>query len=122
MGDLSAHFSKSELQCRCGCGSLFVRPALLDALETVREFAGVPLVITSGYRCPEHNAAAGGKPDSAHLTGEAADIFIPGNKDRFRILQAVFQYGPSRVGIGRDFIHIDVSSTLPQETCWGYWE
>lgn len=33
--------------------------------------------ITSGYRDPAHNAAVGGKPNSAHTRGEAVDFIAP---------------------------------------------
>jgi zinc D-Ala-D-Ala carboxypeptidase len=117
---LSDHFNEDEFRCRCGCGRVHVSPALLEALEDIREFSGIPVQITSGFRCPEHNVAVGGKPSSAHLTGEAADIFVSGNIDRFKFLEAAFVYGVRRVGIGGEFLHIDVSQSLPQEVCWLY--
>ncbi len=43
--------------------------------------AGLPVVISSGYRCPAVNKLAGGKPNSQHqaLRREAAaDIYAPG--------------------------------------------
>lgn len=120
MGDLSEHFSKAEFLCKCGCGQVKVHPHLIDSLETIREFSGIPIQITSGYRCAAHNAAVGGKPNSAHLAGEAADFFVSGNIDRFRFLEAIMFYGPERCGVGGDFIHIDVSQTLPQGVIWLY--
>lgn len=121
MGDLSEHFSLDEFRCKCGCNQVIVAPPLIDALETIREFTGIPIQITSGYRCAKHNAAVGGEsPNSAHLTGEAADFFVAGSIDRFKFLEAIAFYGPTRFGIGSDFIHIDVSKTLPQEVCWVY--
>jgi zinc D-Ala-D-Ala carboxypeptidase len=120
MGDLSAHFSLSEFRCPCGCNQVVVHPALIETLEDIREFAGIPIQITSGYRCRAHNAAVGGKPNSAHLLGEAADFWVSGDKDRFKLLEAAFVYGPMRIGIGKEFIHVDVSHTLPSEVCWLY--
>jgi uncharacterized protein YcbK (DUF882 family) len=120
MGDLSAHFSLDEFRCKCGCRQVIVTPALVEALEDIREFAGIPIQITSGFRCPTQNATAGGSANSAHLTGEAADIFVSGSLDRFKILEAIFLYGPTRVGIGQDFLHVDVSQALPQEVAWVY--
>jgi len=48
-----------------------------SVLEPLREHFGA-VNITSGFRCPELNKAAGGAPSSQHLRGEAADIKIPG--------------------------------------------
>lgn len=43
-------------------------------LDPLREAWGGPLYITSGYRCPKLNKAAGGSDTSAHPTGYAADV------------------------------------------------
>lgn len=68
-------FHLSEFMCKCcGKGADIVRPELLQALQRVRDDWGKPMTIDCGYRCPAHNAAVGGAPDSAHLTGQAADI------------------------------------------------
>lgn len=63
MGDLSAHFSRTELgRCR-HCGRMARRPvvpALVDALEALREkgYSRLPsgLIVRSGYRCPARQA------------------------------------------------------------------
>lgn len=43
-------------------------------LDPLREAWGRPIVVNSGYRCPELNRAVGGAVNSQHLYGEAADI------------------------------------------------
>ena len=43
-------------------------------LEPLREHFGMPVVVSSGYRCKELNRLVGGVRNSQHLTGEAADI------------------------------------------------
>ena len=48
-----------------------------QVLEPLREHFGIPVVVSSGYRCPALNKAVGGVPNSQHLTGEAADIVMP---------------------------------------------
>ena len=52
---------------------------LADGLEAVRVILGNnPIHINSGYRSRELNKLVGGQPNSAHLTGLAADIICPG--------------------------------------------
>lgn len=44
-------------------------------LEPLRLALNYPILISSGYRCPDLNKAVGGVIDSQHLYGCAADIF-----------------------------------------------
>jgi zinc D-Ala-D-Ala carboxypeptidase len=51
---------------------------LANTMEFVRSLCGDnTVVISSGYRSPDTNAAVGGVPDSAHLSGCACDFTIP---------------------------------------------
>lgn len=106
MGDLSPHFSRSEFKCK-HCGRL-VGPALqlVDLLERIRAITGRPLVVVSGYRCAEHNAAVGGASGSQHVRGTAADI------GPFRAtLKQAQALGARGVGTkGRWAVHVDVRS------------
>lgn len=45
-------------------------------LEGVRWHAGLPLIVHSGWRLADHNAAVGGAHESDHLTGSAADFNV----------------------------------------------
>lgn len=48
---------------------------LFPMLEMLREDLGnIPLRITSGFRCPSHNAKVGGAAKSQHIEGTAVDI------------------------------------------------
>ncbi|MDF0732471.1 D-Ala-D-Ala carboxypeptidase family metallohydrolase [Pseudomonas entomophila] len=49
-----------------------------QALEQVRSLVGAPILVSSGYRCPEVNRRVGGSPDSAHQRGLAADFSAVG--------------------------------------------
>lgn len=50
---------------------------LARVLENVRAVLGGAIIITSGYRSPELNAAVGGSKESAHCRGLAADFISP---------------------------------------------
>lgn len=55
-----------------------LRRLCLEILEPLREWARMPVVISSGYRCPIVNDAIGSTPLSAHIDGRAADLTVPG--------------------------------------------
>ncbi len=50
-------------------------------LDPLRRLYGKPVIITSGYRCPQLNKAVGGVANSWHTKGNAADIHITGTLD-----------------------------------------
>lgn len=59
-------------------------------LEPLRQQVNEPVIISSGYRCPQLNRAVGGSPTSQHITGEACDIHHSDPqklRDWFAILQ-----------------------------------
>ncbi|MEM7494319.1 MAG: D-Ala-D-Ala carboxypeptidase family metallohydrolase [Pseudomonadota bacterium] len=103
------HFSVSELACRCDgrfCQSSYWHdPDFLDALEALRASSGRPLIITSGHRCAQWNAAIGGAPLSHHKK-IAVDISLLGH-DRFSLRDAALRNGFLGQGLARTFIHLD---------------
>lgn len=42
----------------------------------------LPIIVTSGYRCPELNKAIGGSATSQHMKAEAVDLRVPGMTPR----------------------------------------
>ena len=113
------YFKVDEFECPC-CGENNINPDLLVALDNARDIAEIPFVIESGFRCVEHNRAVGGKEDSSHLTGLAADIRATTSTDRYLILNALLFVGFTRIGIGKTFIHADIDRTKSQEVVWVY--
>ena len=54
-------------------------------LDPIRKTWGMPIKVTSGYRCPTLNEEVGGVEDSWHMQGCAADISaISGNAEEHR--------------------------------------
>lgn len=113
MGDLTMNFSRCEFACRCGrkkCDAAPLDMRLVGALQELREKVGVPVHINSAVRCVWNNRRAGGKKNSAHLRGIAADIWCdeltPVELRRFA--EAVPAFDNGGIGIYDWGIHVDV--------------
>ena len=122
-GYISQHFKKSEFACECGgkwCDGYNgkeVSPKLLDILEYIRSYYGRPVIITSGIRCQRYNDSLSGSiPNSVHIYGGAADIYIPGvtitASGRAGVKQLAYQKGAAycyygTAGMG-NAVHINV--------------
>ena len=55
-------------------------------LDPIREDWGGPIIISSGYRCPELNKAVGGVKTSGHQYGYCADLQVKGGMKKIREL------------------------------------
>ena len=49
-----------------------------NVLDPVRDVVNTPIIITSGYRCPQVNRLVGGVDNSQHMSGCAADFHVQG--------------------------------------------
>lgn len=109
MGNLSKYFNREEFECECGCGFSTVDHELIMVLEWLRTKTGAAITITSGNRCPPHNANVGGARRSKHMYSIAADIKVEGYTPALvgRLLDEKF---PDRYGIKvySGWVHIDV--------------
>ena len=97
-----------------------MQPQFLEMLDDARELSGVPFIVNSGFRTPEHNRAVGGTPDSAHLTGWAADIRATSSNRRWMIIEALIQVGFNRIGVADSFVHVDCSPYKAENIMWLY--
>lgn len=71
---------------------------VVDLVEQIDECnSDRDVIVTSTIRDEKTNKAAGGKPKSRHLTGDAADIYVPGQSSGETAAQAV---GVGAMGVG----------------------
>lgn len=49
-----------------------------NVLDPIRDLVDTPIIITSGYRCPQVNRLVGGVDNSQHMSGCAADFHVQG--------------------------------------------
>lgn len=83
-------------------------PDICFKLDRARELFGAAIIITSGYRDPEHNESAGGVKDSAHTTGMAVDIRCNDSELQKKLIWALCCAGFRRIGVYDRHIHADV--------------
>lgn len=104
---LSENFEQAEFSCACGCGFDGIDQDIVDLLQRVRDFFDAPVRVTSGCRCPDHNRAVGGSPNSQHLIGTAADFTV-----RHVPPSVVHEFcetlNPGGLGYYTTFTHMDV--------------
>lgn len=114
---LTNNFKISEFHCKgtsCGCTETLHDTALSSYLQLIRNHFGKPVYITSGYRCPTHNASVGGVSNSRHTQGKAADFYISGITP---LEIAQFAESIGILGIGcydsahGNFVHIDTRTS-----------
>lgn len=94
--------------------AVWIEPRLFDLLAGVQAAmsmihgSALPIVVTSGYRTPAHNAKVeGAARNSLHLYGYAADMRVPGYGSRAPALAAQL-VGGGGVGLYDTFTHLDV--------------
>lgn len=107
------HIQNDKVEVGC------FKPNLLDVIKTVETHFGKPVVVTSGYRDPEHNRMVGGAEESMHKTCDAADIQISG-VSKWEIA-AFIRSLPDRGGVGTychtDSVHLDTGRN--RDWNWG---
>jgi hypothetical protein len=91
-----------------------LNPKLMSMLDRARALADIPFIIVSGVRTPEHNKLVGGVVNSAHLTGDGADLQCSDSCNRFIMIRALIIVGFKRIEICKGHIHIDIDETKDQ--------
>lgn len=82
---------------------------VLRKIQNIREHFGKPVIVTSGYRTPEHNKKVRGVANSYHMKGMAIDWYIKGVPIG-ELAKVAEQYGFTGIGQYRvkHFIHTDI--------------
>lgn len=77
-------------------GQEFIYPALIELLNYVQEKVGKKVIITTGHRCPQHNAFADPSKQnktSKHQVGAEVDFFVEGFEETpLEIVRFIMHY------------------------------
>jgi uncharacterized protein YcbK (DUF882 family) len=104
---ISRNFTLAELASKDGNPIVLIHPALILALQVIRDHTRSPVRINSGYRSPAWNIANNGSPNSLHVKGMAADIVIDGMTP-LEVASLAHDLGLGGIKAYPTFTHIDV--------------
>lgn len=116
------YFTLAEFACK-HCKANEMTLGFITKIDALRRDVGFALPVSSGYRCPEHNARVSSTGRTGpHTTGRAVDFAVQGEQAHILILVALKSgftgLGVQQKGGGR-FIHLDDLST-GRPTVWSY--
>lgn len=118
------HFTVEELSCR-HCGLNLMDHEFMLKMVALRDLLGFSLPVSSGYRCPVHNAAVSSTGDDGpHTTGKAVDIRI-GRVQATQVVRSAMEMNFRGIGIkqhgpdGGRIIHLD-TLPRPDQILWTY--
>ena len=117
---VAEHITENEYKCKC-CSNYppdfdiddipVPYEILFDSFKAIREAWDKPIRITSGYRCPMHNAMVGGKVLSVHMFGLALDLDCKDIDEVYDLDELIEDTAPDlrrgRYTEWGSFIHID---------------
>lgn len=106
---ISEHFAVKEFECKDGTEIILVDEYIVQILEIVRRKIGnKPIIITSGYRTPAHNARVGGAKYSYHMRGMAVDIRVDKMEPK-KLAKIIDNIVPNACGIivYNNWVHFD---------------
>lgn len=125
---MSKYFGPNAEEFRChgfnpdgsahDCGLNTIDPQLVEICDNVRAELGIPLLVSSGTRCAQHNADVGGAGHSAHLTGpdgksHAVDIVCNNDILRAKLRERFAERGITRFEVSNKHLHADNAWYLP---------
>ena len=116
------YFKLEEFACKC-CGENKISSVLIDKLDTLRATVCFPLIVTSGYRCPAHNASISYTgEDGPHTTGLAVDLRVD-RKQAYDLLKVALELGFTGIGVQQKgnarYLHLDLLKD-GRPTIWSY--
>lgn len=116
-------FTRSQIASRLGIdntprGQILVNlERIMATMDQVRDFLRVPVLVSSGYRCPALNKAAHGAVTSAHMRGLACDFRAPTYGDPLVVARALEKSGIAFDQLIHEFdswVHIGLTEEQPR--------
>lgn len=119
---MTKNFKPAEWACK-HCGKQGTLPWFEEKIQEFRDLIGLPLIITSGYRCPQHPAEIN-KPKwsiKRHQQGIAADLYCPQMdlRDLYEAAVTSDLFTGIGVNVHAGFLHLDCRPSS-EAADWAY--
>lgn len=117
------YFTQSDFdQCTPSCMLEDMNPTFMELLDSARHIAKIPFIPTSGFRSEIWEREQGRDGTSSHTKGLAIDLKADNSVTRFKIINALISIGLNRIGIGENFIHVDMDKSKTSKVIWHYYD
>lgn len=105
------YFKDNEFnRCNPPCSLSDMNSDFMARLDMARDVAKVPFVLSSAYRSVEYEKKHNRPGTSSHCLGLAVDIKCRSSFERVKIISSLISVGFRRIGISRNFIHVDLDT------------
>lgn len=112
------NFKEKEWNCK-HCGKAHeMQPHVMQVVQELRESIGVPLVLTSAWRCKDHPSEARKKEPGQHNKGTAVDIAVNDGATAYKLIVMGLELGATGFAYGNGFVHLDWRDSTP--VTWRY--
>ena len=115
-------FAEREMRCK-ETGECEMDVHFMNRLQGLRRDFNQAMVVTSGYRSPEHSIEKNKESPGSHAQGHAADIKCTIGVYRYRLIELAIRMGFTGIGISSDFLHLDdmvPRDHAPRPAAWTY--
>lgn len=99
-----------------------LNPRFVEKLIFAQKYAGFQFTINSAYRSQGYEREKGRKGDSSHCKGLAVDISTCDSHTRFKVVLACAFANICRIGIGKNFVHVDDDETKAHPIIFHYYD
>ena len=119
------YFSEKEFQrLTPPCSLQDMKQTTMDMVDAAREICGFPFIVTCAFRSVQWELDHGRPGTSSHTKGYALDIGCPLNDNvkRMAMIDAFRKVGFRRIGIDKNYIHVDNDPNKAQDVMWTYYK
>ena len=123
---LNEYFTTDEFACPCvhsDCNEQRIHTSIVDKLFSLRKELGVPITVTSAFRCGRHQADLANTPGietakgtSTHELGQAVDMKC---KKMTELYVASYKHFRA-IGKAKKFLHVDLRDDKERRWTYGY--